>query len=67
MFLNDSVLENLREKLKRNNVSIKVDFDSMHSCKVMERGELQLAILIEMIRREGYGIHWCRDTADRNP
>jgi GTP-binding protein len=48
---------NLRERLEREllyNVSIKVDFDSTDSFKVMGRGELQLAILIEMIRREGY-------------
>ncbi|MGZ3495435.1 MAG: translational GTPase TypA, partial [Thermodesulfobacteriota bacterium] len=48
---------NLRERLEKEllyNVSIKVDFDSTDSFKVMGRGELQLAILIEMIRREGY-------------
>ena len=45
---------NLRERLEKEllyNVSIKVDFDSTDSFKVMGRGELQLAILIEMIRR----------------
>lgn len=36
------------------NVSIRVDFDNTDSFKVMGRGELQLAILIEMMRREGY-------------
>jgi GTP-binding protein len=48
---------NLRERLEKEllyNVSIKVDFDSTDSFKVMGRGELQLAILIEMIRRESY-------------
>ncbi len=48
---------NLRDRLKKEllyNVSIKVDFDKADSFKVMGRGELQLAILIEMIRREGY-------------
>ncbi len=48
---------NLRERLEREllyNVSIKVDFDLTDSFRVMGRGELQLAILIEMIRREGY-------------
>ncbi len=48
---------NLRERLEKEllyNVSIKVDFDFTDSFKVMGRGELQLAILIEMIRREGY-------------
>jgi GTP-binding protein len=47
----------LRERLEKEllyNVSIKVDFDNTDSFKVMGRGELQLAILIEMIRREGY-------------
>ncbi len=48
---------NLRERLEKEllyNVSIKVDFDGTDSFKVMGRGELQLAILIEMMRREGY-------------
>lgn len=48
---------NLRERLEKEllyNVAIKVDFNEMDSFKVMGRGELQLAILIEMIRREGY-------------
>lgn len=48
---------NLRERLQKEllyNVSIKVDFDNTDSFKVMGRGELQLAILIEMMRREGY-------------
>jgi len=48
---------NLRERLEKEllyNVSIKVDFTDMDSFKVMGRGELQLAILIEMMRREGY-------------
>jgi GTP-binding protein len=47
----------LRERLEKEllyNVSIKVDLDSTDSFKVMGRGELQLAILIEMIRREGF-------------
>jgi GTP-binding protein len=48
---------NLRERLEKEllyNVAIRVDFDSTDSFKVMGRGELQLAILIEMMRREGY-------------
>ncbi|MFA4917756.1 MAG: translational GTPase TypA [Thermodesulfovibrionales bacterium] len=48
---------NLRERLEKEllyNVSIKVSFDEMDCFKVMGRGELQLAILIEMMRREGY-------------
>ncbi|MBE9504654.1 MAG: translational GTPase TypA, partial [Proteobacteria bacterium] len=49
---------NLRERLEKEllyNVAIKVDLDeATDSFKVMGRGELQLAILIEMMRREGY-------------
>ena len=48
---------NLRERLEKEllyNVAIKVDFDVTDSFRVMGRGELQLAILIEMMRREGY-------------
>ncbi len=48
---------NLRERLEKEllyNVSIRVDFSLMDSFKVMGRGELQLAILLEMMRREGY-------------
>jgi GTP-binding protein len=48
---------NLRERLEKEllyNVAIKVDFDNTDAFKVMGRGELQLAILIEMMRREGY-------------
>ena len=47
----------LRKRLEKEllyNVSIKVDFDDTDSFKVMGRGELQLAVLIEMIRRENY-------------
>ncbi|MDO9289397.1 MAG: translational GTPase TypA [Thermodesulfovibrionales bacterium] len=48
---------NIRERLEKEllyNVAIKVDFSNTDSFKVMGRGELQLAILIEMMRREGY-------------
>ncbi len=48
---------NLRERLEKEllyNVSIRVDFSETDSFTVMGRGELQLAILIEMMRREGY-------------
>jgi GTP-binding protein len=48
---------NLRERLEKEllyNVAIRVDFDNADAFKVMGRGELQLAILIEMMRREGY-------------
>jgi GTP-binding protein len=47
----------LRERLEKEllyNVSIRVDFSDTDSFKVLGRGELQLAILIEMMRREGY-------------
>jgi GTP-binding protein len=49
---------NLRERLEKElltNVSIRVeDTGSPDSFKVLGRGELQLAILIEMMRRESY-------------
>ncbi len=48
---------NIRERLEREllyNVSITVDFSNPEAFKVSGRGELQLAILIEMMRREGY-------------
>jgi GTP-binding protein len=49
---------NLRERLQKElltNVSIRVeDTGSPDSFKVLGRGELQLAILIEMMRREGF-------------
>lgn len=47
----------IRERLEKEllyNVSIRVDFENTDAFKVMGRGELQLAILIEMMRREGY-------------
>ena len=49
---------NLRDRLTREligNVSIRVeDAESSDQVKVIGRGELQLSILIEMMRREGY-------------
>lgn len=47
----------IRERLEKEllyNASIKVDFSGLDQFAVMGRGELQLAILIEMMRREGY-------------
>jgi GTP-binding protein len=48
----------LKERLEKEllyNVAIKVEMlDATDSFKVLGRGELQLAILIEMMRREGY-------------
>ena len=50
----------LRERLQREllgNVSLRVeDTDTPEQVKVLGRGELQLAILIEMMRREGYEV-----------
>jgi len=48
---------NLKDRLDKElltNVSIRVDSTSPETFKVMGRGELQLAILIEMMRREGF-------------
>jgi len=48
---------NLRDRLDKElltNVSIKVEELGPDTFKVMGRGELQLAILIEMMRREGF-------------
>src|SRR2546421_1730689 len=48
---------NLRDRLEKElltNVSIRVEELGHDTFKVMGRGELQLAILIEMMRREGY-------------
>ena len=55
---------NLRERLEREligNVSIRVEAtDSSDRMKVIGRGELQLSILIEMMRREGYELQVSR-------
>jgi GTP-binding protein len=55
---------NLRERLDRElvgNVSIRVeDTDSPDQLKVVGRGELQLSILVEMMRREGYEVQLSR-------
>jgi GTP-binding protein len=55
---------NLRERLEREllgNVSLRVeDTDSPEQVKVVGRGELQLSILIEMMRREGYELQVSR-------
>jgi len=48
---------NIRERLEKellHNVSITVDFSNADAFKLSGRGELQLAILVEMMRREGY-------------
>jgi GTP-binding protein len=48
---------NLKDRLDKElltNVSIRVESSSPETFRVMGRGELQLAILIEMMRREGH-------------
>ncbi len=54
----------LRERLQREllgNVALKIeDTDTPEQVKVLGRGELQLAILIEMMRREGYELQVSR-------
>jgi GTP-binding protein len=47
----------LRARLEKEllgNVSLRVDFSGTDAFTVMGRGELQLAILVEMMRREGF-------------
>ena len=55
---------NIRDRLVREllgNVSIRVEeTDSPEQMKVIGRGELQLSILIEMMRREGYELQVSR-------
>jgi GTP-binding protein len=55
---------NLRDRLNREllgNVSIRLeDTESPEQIKVVGRGELQLSILIEMMRREGYELQVSR-------
>ncbi|MGE5664637.1 MAG: translational GTPase TypA, partial [Deltaproteobacteria bacterium] len=48
---------NVRARLEKEllgNVALRVDFSGTDAFTVMGRGELQLAILIEMMRREGF-------------
>jgi GTP-binding protein len=55
---------NLRDRLQKEligNVSLRVeDTDTPEQMRVVGRGELQLSILIEMMRREGYEIQVSR-------
>ncbi len=47
----------IRDRLKKEllyNVAIKIDFSDPELFRVMGRGELQLAIIIEQMRREGF-------------
>src|SRR5687767_14392364 len=55
---------NIRDRLAREllgNVSVRIeDTDTPEQMKVVGRGELQLSILIEMMRREGYELQVSR-------
>ncbi len=57
---------NIKDRLERElltNVSIRVeDTDSPDTFKVLGRGELQLSVLIEMMRREGFELMVSRPT-----
>lgn len=54
-FVTSNLLKDRLYKEARNNISIRVEpTDSADAYKVSGRGELQLAILIETMRREGY-------------
>jgi len=47
----------IRERLKRErevNVGLHIDFSQSDACVVSGRGELHIAILLEIMRREGY-------------
>jgi GTP-binding protein len=56
----------LRARLEKEllgNVSLRIDFSGTDAFTVMGRGELQLAILIEMMRREGFELSVSRPEA----
>ena len=59
----------LRERLfdeTRRNVSIRVEeTEATDTFRVLGRGELQLAILIETMRREGFELQVSKPTVDR--
>lgn len=51
--------QQIRERLEKElevNVGLKIDFSPNDYCKVYGRGELQIAILLENMRREGYEV-----------
>lgn len=54
-YITSNFIKDRLDKEVRNNVAIQVELtDSPDAFKVSGRGELQLAILIEMMRREGF-------------
>jgi GTP-binding protein len=56
----------LRARLEKEilgNVSLRIDFSGTDAFTVMGRGELQLAIVIEMMRREGFELSVSRPEA----
>jgi GTP-binding protein len=53
-FVTSRQIRSRLEKEVLHNVSLQVDFSQADSFRVMGRGELQLAVLIEGMRREGY-------------
>jgi len=55
----------LRERVEleaRRNVSIRVEETSVDSWQVVARGELQLAVMVETMRREGYELQVSKPT-----
>jgi GTP-binding protein len=55
----------LRERIElesRRNVSIRIEETSVDSWQVIARGELQLAVIVETMRREGYELQLSKPT-----
>jgi GTP-binding protein len=55
----------LRERIEleaRRNVSIRIEETSVDSWQVIARGELQLAVIVETMRREGYELQVSKPT-----
>jgi len=55
----------LRERIElesRRNVSIRIEETSVDSWQVVARGELQLAVMVETMRREGYELQLSKPT-----
>ncbi len=55
----------LRERIElesRRNVSIRIEETSVDSWQVVARGELQLAVIVETMRREGYELQVSKPT-----